>query len=258
MKKHDTEILEIEQNFHDKYAETLDWDKAIGEFMSYESDRISPVEQYFKEIIGDVKGKRILDVGSGHGNCALRLAKMGGSVSSIDISQKIIEGCRHRAAKNNVSVDFHVMDACTLEFNGDEFDLVVGFRTIHHLPDVGRFYMEARRVLKKKGRLILVEPQKYNPFVEFGRKFIKPHDRTQTEHPLVPSDIRLAKKIFGNLETHEFEFLSVVSLFFKQVVNIPALYNIFLKILIPTDNILSMVPFLKPLYWQIVLICIKE
>ena len=94
------------------------------------------------------------------------------------------------------------------------FDMVVAARTVHHLPDVDDFYREAFRVLKSGGFLCLLEPQKYNPFVEFGRKFIKsgPEWRTATEHPLIPNDLRLMKSSFGNIQTWEFEFLTSLSL----------------------------------------------
>jgi hypothetical protein len=114
-------------------------------------------------------------------------------------------------------------------------------------------------VLKKNGFMVLCEPQKYNPFVEFGRKFIKNKetDRTITEHPLTPKDIRSAKKIFGNIEKKEFYLLTVGSLVFRDVFKIISLYKILYKIFYYIDFLLSFIPILRPLYWQVVFKVVK-
>jgi len=253
-------FLEIERNFHDSYAKTLDWNEGVSEFMSYGKGKLPPVEIHFRQLLGDVNGKRILDIGSGHGNCALNLAKRGAIVTSIDISPELIDGCKRRAANNGLSVDFRVMNACELQFSEETFDSIVGFRTAHHLPDLKQFCLEAYRVLKKGGFIILVEPQKYNPFVEFGRRFIrnKETDRTPTEHPLVSKDIHLLKNIFGNLEKKEFHFLDVSSEFFKVIINLPLVYCISTRLLKFFDDVLWHIPFLRPLYWDVVLKATKK
>jgi ubiquinone/menaquinone biosynthesis C-methylase UbiE len=252
-------FLSIERKFHDEYAATLNWNEDITEYLSYGDEELSAVEKSFLSMLGTVDGKRILDIGSGHGNCALNLSKRGAKVTSIDISPQIIKGCAYRAHRLNLAVDFRVMNAEDLQFHNNEFDLVVGFRTIHHLPNIKRFYLEAFRVLKNSGALVLVEPQKYNPFVEFGRRFIKPKDRTITEHPLVPADIKLARDLFGNIETKYFIFLSTLSLFFRDIIRVKPFYKISSFVLGLFDKaILIIFPFCKPLYWQVVMKCLKK
>lgn len=253
-------FLSIEKQFHDNQAQNFNWDKVLTDSLSYGSDYDKAVEKYFYKLLGNIQYLKLLDIGSGTGNCALNLAKKKAHVTSIDISPLMIQGCRKRAENNNLNVNFIVMDANNMKFNDDEFDLIVGFRTIHHLPDLKKFYLDAYRILKKGGHLILVEPQKYNPFVEFGRKFIKNKstDRTVTEHPLIPNDIKLVKKIFGNIEKKEFIFLSALSLIFIQIINVKMIYTVLFFFLSGVDRILSCIPFLKPLYWQVVLKVTKK
>ena len=249
------EYLQIEREFHDNYADGLNWEEKVTQNMSYDrGDYGTETEDFFVRLLGDVKGKRVLDIGSGHGNMALNLALQGGNVSSIDIAPKLIEGCKYRAGKNNLEVDFRVMDACNIQYPENTFDIVVGFRTVHHLPDLNKFCGDALKCLKKGGYLLLVEPQKYNPFVEFGRYFIKNKEdsRTPTEHPIVPKDLRLIKKMFGNMEKKEFEFLKPASLFFS-LVKIKPLFIGAVRILGGLDKGLWYIPFLRPLYWQVVI-----
>jgi SAM-dependent methyltransferase len=52
------------------------------------------------------------------------------------------------------------VDACRIKdhFEDDALDAVAGFNVFHHLPDVGGFLSGASRVLRKGGRICLVEP----------------------------------------------------------------------------------------------------
>lgn len=251
------DYIKVEKDFHDDYADRLDWNAPFDGRLSYNNFDVAAV--FFRKRLGPVSGLRVLDVGSGHGNTALYLATEGASVTSIDISPKLIDGCKKRAAINNLNVDFFVMDANVLDFPDETFDIVVGFRTIHHLPDIFNFAKEAMRVLKTDGRLLLVEPQKWNPFVEFGRRFIKNKDidRTVTEHPLVPKDLSVIKEVFGNIFTREYEFL-VAPLSILKMIKMPSLYKLGALFVRPADSLLRLIPFLRPLYWQVFIECHKN
>lgn len=256
------EFLEIERAFHDSYAERLDWDKPLEEQFSYDAKNkgFSKVEELFRRMLGPIKGKRILDIGSGFGNAALNLAKEGAIVSSIDISEKLIKGCNHRAQKHDLEIDFLVMDAQNLKFEDDKFDIILGYRTIHHLQDIDVFLAEARRCVKPGGFVLFVEPQKFNPFIEFGRRFIKnsyEKDRTPTEHPIVPKDIKTMKRLFGNLEKREFIFLSAGCMLFDML-GWQRIFKTSDRIFTSVDALLRYLPFLRPLYWQVVIKCYKE
>ena len=62
--------LKIEQDFHDHLAEKKNWDEPIQQYYSYERDSSTDygleVEKYFVQMVGEVKGKRVLDIGSGY------------------------------------------------------------------------------------------------------------------------------------------------------------------------------------------------
>ncbi|GEM_PF-1553755 len=254
------EYLRIEREFHDHYADECDWDEPVTDNLSYDRGIYgTEVEDYFLKLLGNVRGKKMLDIGSGHGNTALNLAMRGAEVTSIDIAPRLIEGCRYRSTKHSIPVDFRVMDATKLEFPENTFDIIVGFRTIHHLPNLEEFCVNARRCLKQGGFLLLVEPQKYNPFVEVGRYFIKNKEdsRTPTEHPIVPKDIRLIKRTFGNLEKKEFELFKPMALAFEML-KWPGIYKVLVRAFTVTDHTFWYLPFFRPLYWQVVMKAVKE
>jgi ubiquinone/menaquinone biosynthesis C-methylase UbiE len=138
---------------------------------------------------------------------------------------------------------------CALEFADASFDIVIAARAVHHLPDIGAFSREALRVLKPGGFLLLLEPQKYNPFVEIGRNFVKrgPEWRTSTELTcppfLVPSDLRLIKSILGNMQTKEFEFLTSPCLAFR--LGMGRVASAAMKLMRPLDNLIRNVPMFR-------------
>jgi|YNPNPStandDraft_1061719.scaffolds.fasta_scaffold67392_1 SAM-dependent methyltransferase len=72
----------------------------------------------------------------------------------IDISEKICQ----RAKKIDNSIKISKGDIRSLPFSGEFFDVVLDLSTIDHIPEenVSRAINEYRRVLKKKGLLLLV------------------------------------------------------------------------------------------------------
>src|SRR5271168_1302478 len=54
-------------------------------------------------VLGDVRGKYILELGCGDGRNAIMLALLGAQVVGVDISPKAIEIAKHRAALHDVS-----------------------------------------------------------------------------------------------------------------------------------------------------------
>ncbi len=58
----------------------------------------------------DVKGKKVLDVGTGSGILAIEAAKKGGRVVAVDVNPDAIKTARESALKDDVKIDFRVSD----------------------------------------------------------------------------------------------------------------------------------------------------
>ncbi|MFX1499663.1 MAG: class I SAM-dependent methyltransferase [Promethearchaeota archaeon] len=211
----------------------------------------------FKDLIGNVKGKKILDVGCGRGDLSLYLAQRGAIVTGIDLSKNFVDLCNIRKKQYNLNVDFIVMNAQIPDFEDNTFDIIVGSRIIHHLPDLELFYQECKRLLKRKGFISFIEPLKKNPIVELNRKYFAPKSRTKHEHPLFMKDVLIAKKVFENLEHYEYYLLSPFAMFFKNFLRKPILLRILYKILNRVESPITKINFLKQYCWQIIFKCIK-
>jgi len=97
----------------------------------------------------------ILDVACGVGATTRHLTKHypADRVTAIDISEKNLETARANAP----GVAFRRMDATRLEFPDGAFDTVICVEAAFHFQPRSRFLLEARRVLKPGGRLLLAD-----------------------------------------------------------------------------------------------------
>jgi SAM-dependent methyltransferase len=87
----------------------------------------SPIEIYSAlKLIGDVQGKRVLDVACGEGHFTRMLRNAGAAeVVGLDISERMIDLAREQEAREPLGIEYRVEDAKTVVGHAD-FDLVVG------------------------------------------------------------------------------------------------------------------------------------
>ncbi|MBP7992289.1 MAG: methyltransferase domain-containing protein [Candidatus Magasanikbacteria bacterium] len=115
------------------------------------------------ELLGDVMGKKILDVGAGTGRLAIPLQKKGGVVTACDVSAEMLKVL----ARKNRHIEIVVGEAESLPFPDNYFDIVTAAFLIVHLKNPTRFFDEVYRVLKDGGLFLVTNVnQKDPPVVE--------------------------------------------------------------------------------------------
>ncbi|ONI81704.1 SAM-dependent methyltransferase [Actinosynnema sp. ALI-1.44] len=106
------------------------------------------------ELLGDLTGRTVVDVGCGGGRAVAELAGRGATAIGIDRDAEMIAVARERWPGN----EFQVGDAHDLRL---ETGSVTGYRAdkvLHTLDDPARAVAEARRVLAPGGRIVLLGP----------------------------------------------------------------------------------------------------
>ena len=96
-------------------------------------------------------GERILDIGTGTGLAARRVASTGAAVVGIDLGAELIETARRLAP----AIDFRVGDAEQLPFEDSSFDAVISTFGIMFAGRIKEAARETARVTRKGGRLAL-------------------------------------------------------------------------------------------------------
>jgi SAM-dependent methyltransferase len=107
----------------------------------------------FSELLGDVSGRRALDLGCGAGQLAFYLAEAGAAeVVGIDASERMLEVARARAAHPRVSYRRATMEDA--DFADGAFDLVVSSLALHYVRDYAGLVRRIARWLRPGGRLV--------------------------------------------------------------------------------------------------------
>lgn len=102
-----------------------------------------------------LRGLRVLDVGCGPGTTVRHLVES--DAVGVDASERMVEVARAAGG------EFHVGRAEALPFAGASFDVVL-MRMVVHLVDRPRAFLEARRVLRPGGRLVITTSEPTAPF----------------------------------------------------------------------------------------------
>ena len=98
-------------------------------------------------------GERILDLAAGTGTSSAALAKGGAEVVACDLSEGMIEVGRER----HPDIEFVRGNAMSLDFEEASFDAVTISWGLRNIPDPGLALREMMRVVRPRGRLVVLE-----------------------------------------------------------------------------------------------------
>ncbi len=98
-------------------------------------------EEWYERIIGALSNKNdVLELGSGAGFFQFVLPEV--------ITSEVFE-------TPGVKL---IADACALPLPDHSLDAIVMTDVFHHIPDVGRFFLEATRCVRPGGKIVMIEP----------------------------------------------------------------------------------------------------
>ena len=92
----------------------------------------------------------ILDIGCGGGLISEPLARLGGSVTGIDASEKNIKVAKTHAKENNLNIRYLNTSPEKLEVN-EKFDVILNLEIVEHVENVNLFLSSCNKLLKKNG-----------------------------------------------------------------------------------------------------------
>lgn len=98
-------------------------------------------------------GDAALDVATGGGHTAIRVARTGALVTIADITQEMLTDAVNLAMQEGLTLTPVEAFAESLPFADGTYDIVTCRRAAHHFRDVGVFVREVRRVLRPGGRV---------------------------------------------------------------------------------------------------------
>lgn len=213
----DTELARKrnEELFHDEWAAGVD-PRTIDVRKANEAIT-SPEMREIRRALGDLRGRRLLDLGCGLGEASVYFALEGADVTATDISPGMLDLTRRLAEENGVAVTTHLSAAEDLLFqNGEQFDIIYAGNILHHV-DIAATLPRLCSVLRPDGMFVSWDPVAYNPVINVYRR-IAQDVRTADEHPLRKRDLELLSSVFETSSTRFFWLTSLAIFIWMAVV----------------------------------------
>jgi ubiquinone/menaquinone biosynthesis C-methylase UbiE len=150
---------------------SIEWNEASKSW----ADFVQGGKDYYREemnnpatfrMVGNIRGKHVLDLACGEGYNTRILAKMGARVIGVDFSEQMIKLARQREKQDRLGIKYYVSDAADLrEFESKRFDVVTCFMALMDIELYEDAISEVARVLRKNGRFVFSIT---HPCFEFG------------------------------------------------------------------------------------------
>lgn len=208
--------IQMEREFHDAWANSEDVTKI--NVLADNAVCTAPEMRYITQRLGDIKGKRLLDVGCGLGEASVYFAMLGADVTSSDLSQGMLDATTRLAQANNVSVTQHIASAEDMQLlPEDKFDIIYAGNLLHHV-DIEKTITRIKPHLANNGVFVTWDPIAYNPAINIYRS-IATDVRTPDEHPLKWTDIKVFHKHFEAVETRYFWLTTLIIFIIMAVIN---------------------------------------
>ncbi len=125
------------------------WHKLFGENDLNRCDLLDPI---ILRVLGDVKGKKILDAGCGDGYLCRKLARQGGFVTGVEISKKMLDFALEEQRREPLTISYRHASCTSMPFlAASTFDVVVTNNVIQDNADYQGAFREFSRLLKPGG-----------------------------------------------------------------------------------------------------------
>jgi SAM-dependent methyltransferase len=129
----------------------LVWDRCARDWAEIQEPQMGALYDIALKALMMPPGTRLLDIGCAAGTFCKLAADSGVITTGLDSSGALLDLARQRIG----SVSFIKADMETLPFDDESFDVVTGLNTFYYAISPLKALTEARRVLKRRGRLII-------------------------------------------------------------------------------------------------------
>lgn len=143
-------------------------------------------------LLGDVSGKRVLDLGCGAGANAVALARAGARVIAVDESAEQVGAARARVDAADVRVELHHSPLAELAFlRADTIDAAISVGALGAVDDIGRVFRQLHRVLRPEHAFVLAVPHPTFALLDPGSEDpVRIRRSAFDETPFAPEDER--------------------------------------------------------------------
>jgi demethylmenaquinone methyltransferase/2-methoxy-6-polyprenyl-1,4-benzoquinol methylase len=125
------------------------------------------------EAIINKNSYRLLDAATGTGDFAIAISKLAAlhardvRIEGIDFVPEMVAQAKAKSKRLGINtINFRVGDVTHLDYQDESFNVVSSAFSLRNIDDLTAFLKEMRRVLKKKGKIILLEMAEPDNYTE--------------------------------------------------------------------------------------------
>ncbi len=199
----------------------------------------TPDQQWVYERLGDVRGKKIIDLGGGLSVNAIVLARKGATVFVADISIQRLRVLKHFIRR--IDAPGSIIPLCAmaehLPLQDEYIDFVTTKSVLIH-TNLEETMREIRRVLKPGGAGFFTEPTTSNPFANLYRTLFAPKEWQEITRYFDASCIQTIRSIIPATKITRFYLTGFLAFFWQFGYRNLALFRLSLNIFKPLDALL--------------------
>lgn len=130
------------------------YDRSILQFLVFRNSH----NMFIRHILSDERPLKVLDIGCGTGEFVLKLKQYRRDINifGIDISSDMI-GVAKEKVKFQRDIDFRIGDVENMPYDDGYFDCVTCAHSFHHYPNKSKAVREVFRVLKNRGKVMIID-----------------------------------------------------------------------------------------------------
>ena len=177
----------------------------------------SVLRRYLFDFLGDVSGRRVLEICCGYSMTPVMLALAGADVVANDVAPLSLDKVRRVARMHGVEdhIEFYCGPAEKIPYPDKSFDIIYGSAAIHHLQ-IDAAGRELSRLLRPGGRGAFQDPFGHNWILELARdnlNYSNRHPEKGTDRPLKVADVKTFGRHFATYSWRGFYLLSMLPRF---------------------------------------------
>jgi len=224
------------------YIPTSQYDIMGDSFKKYEGTPAHIItRRTILDLVGDVRGQSVLDLGCGYGFWGRELKRAGAArVVGVDISKRMIALAREESQKHGDDVEFYVGDA-NEALLGEHFDLVVAiclFNYAETLQNLQNMFRNVAGYLHSGGRLVA---QIVNPDYQLNKGNFNIYGATVLEQEFSDGKYN-CKAMHDGSATNAFKYIQWSQKAYEDAIKMAGFSSFYWKSLIPQAGDIDMFP----------------
>lgn len=142
-----------------EYMHQASIDELVERFESEERNAYQKPDEVIK-FLGDLSGKKIIDIGAGSGYFSVRLAEVGAKVIAADVDEKFQAYIKKRIEDNGLEelgIELRKIPYDSPSLEKGEVDMVLIVNTYHHIEDRLPYFKQVLEGIAEGGELVIID-----------------------------------------------------------------------------------------------------